>query len=134
MNLHQYQKAQVYYQQSFRLAPIHETAQALAILFLKTDKPENALTYLKFLNQNNQSRVNYSVAQSLATDVVNCKTMLKSDSLNVELLNQIAMNYFKMQNVEIALKYAGRASKLDRQNKTSLELLYKINLLSKPKL
>ena len=134
MSLHEYQKAQVYYLHSFRLVPNSETAQALAILYLKTDEPEKSMKYLKLLNQNNQSRVNYSVAQSLVTDVVNCKTKLKSDSLNVELLNQIATNYFKMQNVDIALKYAEKASKLDRQNKTSVELIGKIKSLSKPNL
>ena len=132
MNLHEYKKAQVYYRHSFKLVPSFETAQSLAILYLKSDEPDNSLNYLNFLSQNNHSKVNYSVAQSLATDVVNCKTKLKIDSLNVELLNQIATSYFKMQNVDVALKYAEKASLLDRQNKTSAELIVKIKSLSKP--
>ena len=130
MNMHQYPKAQVYYLYSFRLAPNPETAQALAILYLKTDEPEKALTYLKLLNRNNQSKVNYAVAQSLATNVVDCKTRLKNDSLNVELLNRVATNYFKMQNMDVALKYAKKAATLDKQNKTSIELIDKIISLS----
>ncbi len=134
MNLHEYKKAQVYYRHSFKLVPSFETAQSLAILYLKSDEPDKSLNYLNFLSQNNHSKVNYSVAQSLAKEVVDCKNKLKGDSLNVDLLNQIATNYFKMQNVEVALKYAEKASQLDRQNKTSAELIVKIKSLSKPNL
>lgn len=132
MNLHEYRKAQIYYRHSFKLVPSFETAQSLAILYLKSDDPDKSLNYLNFLSQNNHSKVNYSVAQSLAMDVVDCKNKLKDDSLNVDLLNQIAANYYKMQNVDVALKYAEKASLLDRQNKTSAELIVKIKSLSKP--
>lgn len=134
MNLHEYKKAQVYYTHSFKLAPGFETAQSLAILYLKSDEPEKSLSYLNFLSQNNNSKVNYSVAQTLALDVVDCKNKLKGDSLNVELLNRIATNYYKMQNVDVALKYAEKVLKLDRQNKTSAGLIAKIKSLSKPNL
>jgi Uncharacterized enzyme of heme biosynthesis len=131
MNLHQYAKAQVYYQHSFRLAPNPETAQALAILYLKTDEPEKSLTYLNLLNQNNQTRVNYSVAQALASGVVDLKHRLEQDSLNVDLLNQIALNYLKMQNLEVAQKYAGKAAAIDTQNQTSLGLIAQIQSMYK---
>ena len=134
MNLHEYKRAQVYYRHSFKLVPSFETAQSLAILYLKSDEPDKSLNYLNFLSQNNHSKVNYSVAQSLAKDVVDCKNKLKVDSLNVDLLNQVAANYYKMQNVDVALKYAEKASLLDRQNKTSAELIVKIKSLSKPNL
>lgn len=134
MNLHEYQKAKVYYHHSFKLVQGFETAQSLAILYLKSDEPEKALTYLKLLNRNNQTKVNYSVAQSLATNVVNYKTMLKNDSLNVKLLNRVATSYFKMQNMDVALKYAEKAATLDKQNKTSTELIDKIKSLTKPNL
>ena len=134
MNLHEYKRAQVYYRHSFKLVPSFETAQSLAILYLKSDEPDKSLNYLNFLSQNNHSKVNYSMAQSLAKDVVDCKNKLKVDSLNVDLLNQVAANYYKMQNVDVALKYAEKASLLDRQNKTSAELIVKIKSLSKPNL
>ena len=132
MNLHQYKKAQVYYRHSFKLVPSFETAQSLAILYLKSDEPDKSLNYLNFLCQNNQSKVNYSMAQSLAKDVVDLKNKLKVDSLNVDLLNQIAADYYKMQNVDVALRYAEKASLLDRQNKTSADLIVKIKSLFKP--
>ncbi len=131
MNLHQYTKAQVYYQHSFRLAPNPETAQALAILFLKTDQPEKALTYLDLLNRNNQSGVNYSVAQELAAEVVELKRRLELDSLNVDLLNQIASNYLKMQNLDVAQKYAGKAAAIDKHNPASIELIGQIQSIYK---
>jgi len=131
MNLHQYPKAQVYYQHSFRLAHNPETAQALAILYLKTDEPEKALTYLNLLNQNKQSRVNYSVAQALASGVVDLKHRLEQDSLNVDLLNRIASNYLKMQNLEVAQRYAGKALAIDKHNPATLGLIAQIQSIYK---
>lgn len=131
MNLHQYTKAQVYYQHAFRLVPNPETAQALAILFLKTDQPEKALTYLNLLNRNNQSGVNYSVAQELAAEVVELKHRLELDSLNVELLNRIASNYLKMQNLDVAQKYAGKAAAIDKHNPASIGLIGQIQSIYK---
>ena len=126
MNLHEYHKAMVYYLHSFRLVKDFGTAQSLAILFLKKDEPHKALIYLDYLAKNNHSKVNYSIAQSLTTEVMNDKTKLSVDSLNVPLLNQIALNYYKMQNIEVALKYAEKAFELDKRNNSTIELLRKI--------
>jgi tetratricopeptide (TPR) repeat protein len=130
MNLHKYDRAKVYYQHAFRLAPTFETAQDLVILFLKTDDPTNALSYINYLKQNNNSKVNYSIAQTLTHEIITCKDKLRQDSTNVVLLNQIALNYYRMQNIDVAMQYAERILISDKNNKNAIELLKKIKSLS----
>ncbi len=130
MNLHRYEKAKVYYQHAFKLLPSMESAQDIAILYLKTDEPAKALGYLNYLVQNNSSKVNYSIVKSLTTEVIILKTKLLTDSANIDLLIQISLNNFKMQNVDVSKYYAEKALFLDKTNKNTLELLEKINSLT----
>ena len=127
-------KAKVYYQQAFRIAPATDTAQRLTILFLKDDEPEKALPYLNFLEQKNNSRTIYSSTISLIKEIVECKDKLKRDSLNIGILNQITLNYYKMQNMGIALKYAEKAFLMDKKNIETNELLGKIKSVPTPKM
>jgi hypothetical protein len=131
--IHQNEKAKTYYQHAFRLKKGMETAQALAILYLKSDEPEKALAYLNFLKGNNHSQINYSVAQNLTAEVADCKKKLAHDPLNVDLLNKIAQNYFKMQNVEVATKYAHQVLATDTRNKAASDLLKKIESITAAK-
>ena len=130
MNLHRYQKAKVYFQHAFKLLPSMETAQNIAILYLKTDEPAKALGYLNYLVQNNLSKVNYNIVKSLTTETIFFKTKLLTDSANIDLLIHISRNYFKMQNVDVARYYAEKALFLDKTNKNTLDLLEKIKSLT----
>ncbi|HLN72987.1 MAG TPA: hypothetical protein VK205_06810 [Prolixibacteraceae bacterium] len=120
------QKAKVYLQHAFKLSPRTETAQRLVILFLKDDQPEMAMPYLTYLEQANASKAIYSGTIMLAREIIEYKSKLKDDSVNVGLMNQIAMNYYQMQNTSIALKYARKASTLDKYNVETNKLLAKI--------
>ena len=122
----QNKKAKVYFQHAFKLSPSTETAQRLIILFLKDDQPERALSYLTYLDQSNASGTIYSTTLTLAEKIIEYKAKLKDDGTNVTVMNQIALNYYKMQNTGIALKYAERAFALDKYNIETNELLGKI--------
>jgi tetratricopeptide (TPR) repeat protein len=124
-----HEKAKVYIQQAFVLSPLPETAQRLVVLFLKDDQPERALNYLVYLDKSNVSRPVYSSTISLITEIISCKNKLSGDNHNVDLLNQIAYSYYKMQNAGIALQYAERSFTLNKKNKQTAELLEKIKSL-----
>jgi tetratricopeptide (TPR) repeat protein len=130
MQLHKYDRAKVYYQHAFKLVQTNETAQDLAVLYLKIDDPSNALIYMDYLKRNDNSKVNYSIALALAAEIINCKNKLSSDSANVYLINQIALSYYKMQNIEVAKKYAEKALMNDKHNKNATELIGKIKALT----
>jgi len=127
-------KAKVYLQHAFKLSPSLETAQRLTILFLKDDQPEKALPYLTYLNQSNASKTIYSSTISLANKIIESKNKLNEDLANVGLMNEIALNYYKMQNTDIALQYIEKAYALDKHNIVTNELLEKIKSMSKQKL
>jgi len=124
-------KAKVYFQQAFRISPYPETAQRLVVLFLKDDQPDKALPYLIYLERNNSSRTIYSSTLVLIKDIIGCKDKLKGDGINITLLNQIALNYYKMQNNQIALQYAEKAFSLEPENIETNELLRRIKSIPK---
>ena len=124
------EKAKVYLQHAFKLSPGTETAQRLTILFLKDDQPERALSYLTYLEQSNASTTIYSSTISLVKKIIEYKNKLNADVANVGLMNQIALNYYKMQNTGLALQYAERAFALDKYNVETNELLGKIKSAS----
>jgi len=127
-------KAKVYLQQAFRIAPAQETAQRLVILFLRDDQPEKALPYLDYLQQTNLSRTVYSSTISLIRQIIGYKDQLKGDVSDIGLLNKIALSYYTMQNTDIALRYAERSFSLDKKNSVTNELIGKIKSLSTRKL
>ena len=120
------QKAKVYLQHAFKLSPRSETAQRLTILFLKDDQPEMALPYLTYLEQTNASRTIYTSTILLTKRIIEYKNKLNGDVADAGLMNQIAINYYKMKNTDIALQYAERAFALDKSNIETNALLGKI--------
>jgi len=130
MNLHENEKAMMYYLQTFRLIGDKETAQALAILYLKNDEPQKALHYMDFLSRGNHSGISFTLTQSLVKKVIDCKSRLKGNVSDVTLLNQIALDYYKIKNVDVALKYAKRALSMNAKNDTTIEMINKIKSLT----
>jgi len=130
LNLQKNDKARVYYQHAFRLTPKFEIAQDLAILYLKSDNPEKAIHYLNYLVRHNQSKINYSQALSLTNEVIELKSKLRHDPANPDLMNQIAISYFNMQNMAIARLYAEKALRIDSRNNTAKELLRKLKTIT----
>ncbi|HAH22164.1 MAG TPA: hypothetical protein DCL77_00060 [Prolixibacteraceae bacterium] len=128
------QKAKVYLQHAFKLSPRVDTAQKLAILFLKDDQPEMALPYLIYLQQSDASRPVYASTILLAKNIIEYKNKLNGGTADVGIMNQIAINYFKMQNNGIALQYAEKAFALDKSNKETSKLLRKIKSIGSQKL
>src|SRR5665648_54199 len=126
MKLQKDDKAKVYFQKAFKLVPNSETAQYLTMLYFRSDEPVKALNYLNYLVLDKNPKANYSLAKTLTTEVIDCEGKLKGDSANVSLLNKIALNYYKMQSSDIALKYVEKSFKLDNKNIATIDLLRKI--------
>jgi len=116
-------KAEVYLRQSWNYSSTPEAAKKLGFLFLKDDRPEEALPYLDYLGKNDRSGTNFNTALSLTNGIVVLKNKLRADTANVDLLNKIAQNYFKIGIPSVSLRYANRAYGLDKQNKNTNELL-----------
>ncbi|HEY3370424.1 MAG TPA: hypothetical protein VGK10_06230 [Prolixibacteraceae bacterium] len=129
-----HQKAKVYLQHAFKLSPGPEAAQRLTILFLRDDQPEMAMPYLTYLEQNNATTAIYTSTISLLTKIIEYKNQLSADSNNVGIINQIALNYYKMQNAGIALQYAQKSFALDKHNKETNQLLGMIQSMALQKL
>lgn len=127
-------KAKVYLQQAFCFSQIPETAQRLVILFLKDDQPEKALPYLTYLDQANPSRAVYSSTIALAKEIAGYKDRLKKEPANIGVLNLIALDYYNMQNTDVAMQYALKAFALDKKNQETIELLGKIKAMPGQKL
>jgi len=107
MQLNENSKAAVYLRKAFQLQPVFELARSFFILHLKLDQPEQAVIYLDYAIKNNTSNAGFLVLKATVNKIINLKTTLEANPTNVNVKNQIALNYQKLGNKEVAAKYAG---------------------------
>jgi tetratricopeptide (TPR) repeat protein len=118
--------ALVYFQQAFRRAPTTEKARYLFVLYLKQDRPVEALPYLDYVMAHSPSRAALLPVRTYAEKIIKLQTIQKQDTTNVTLLNEIAQAYFSMDNQDAAQKYIRKIFKLDARNATALALQAKL--------
>lgn len=123
MNLNDNQKAVVYYKKAFELQPTFDVARNLVLTYLKLDVPEQAMPYVDYLVTNNTSRTNYSFAQQTIRQILKLRALLKTDSANINMLNEIAAKYSEIGNKDVAIKYINKALQVNPANRESLNLL-----------
>jgi len=123
MNLNDNQKAVVYYKKAFELQPTFEVARDLVLTYLKLDVPEQAMPYVDYLVTNNTSRTNYSFAQQTIRQILKLKALLKTESANINMLNEVAVKYSQIGNKDVAIKYINQALQVNPANRESLNLL-----------
>ncbi|GAB4039389.1 tetratricopeptide repeat protein [Spirosoma jeollabukense] len=121
------QNAIFYFQKAFALAPSFDKARYLFVLFLKLDRPEQAIPYLDFAIQNNTSQFNLNPVKAYAEQVVQLKKQLATDPKNVTLLTQIANAYYRMDNKAGAANYGQKVLTVDAGNKEALSLMARLN-------
>jgi tetratricopeptide (TPR) repeat protein len=119
--------ALVYFQNAFRRAPTTEKARYLFVLYLKQDRPAEAMPYLDYVMTHSPSRVALLPVRTYAEKIIKLQTIQKKDTANVALLNEIAQAYFSMDNLDAAEKYILKIVKLDAHNATALALQAKLN-------
>ncbi|GAB3939598.1 hypothetical protein GCM10028805_00250 [Spirosoma harenae] len=120
-----------YLKRSFQLDQTFERAQPLFITLLKLDRPEEALSYLKFASSHNPSSFNLTELQSFVEQLITVKKQYAQDSTNVNLSNQLAAGYLRFANGTAAAKYVNRTLQQDRTNKQALSMRTQIQALQK---
>ena len=120
--LNDVENAVFYFKKSFSLSPSFEKARKIFVLFLQLDRPGDAMPYLDYAIQNNNSGMNLAPVRQLAAEILQLQRISGGDTANWQVLNQIAGKYFKMGNREGASKYVEMVLKTDPGNKEALAL------------
>ena len=111
-----------YFRGSFSLVPSFEKARKVFVLYLKSDRPADAIPYLDYAIQNNPSGLNLTPVRQLAGEILQLQKVSGKDTANLSVLNQIADKYFTMGNRESASKYIDKVLRMDPGNKEALVL------------
>lgn len=128
--LNQNEKSIFYLKKAFAIQNNFKTAQTLFITLLKEDRPEEAIVYLNYAATHNESNFNMTELQNLVSEIISLKQRYQSDSLNINLGNQIALNYLKFANAKAAEKYITKTLQKDPGNANALLLKEKIRSVS----
>ncbi|MCF0054248.1 hypothetical protein [Dyadobacter sp. CY356] len=101
---------------AFSITPSFEIARYLFVIFLKLDKPAEAIPYLDYAIANNTSRFDLIPVKNSVVKITELEKAFSQDSTNKSAPLQIADLYYKMQNKEGAEKYAQKVLTLDPGN------------------
>jgi tetratricopeptide (TPR) repeat protein len=118
-----YENASFYFKKAFAISPSFENARTLFVIYLKLDKPANAMPYLDYVIQNNVSNINFLPVKKFAVEIIALEKQSSRDTMNLPILNLIANRYLSMGNKDGALKYIEKVFKSDPKNKEALSLL-----------
>ena len=121
-----YEEAAFYFKRAFAMTPTFEYARTLFVIYLRIDKPVDAMPYLNYAIQNNTSNLNLLPVRKYAGEIIGLKKAMARDSSSLPLLNLIATKYITMGNKEGASKYIEKILKADPKNKEALALLEQI--------
>ncbi|HZK65331.1 MAG TPA: hypothetical protein VFC34_14405, partial [Puia sp.] len=121
--LNDFTNAAFYFKKSFALSPSFQGARTLFVIYLKLDKPVEAIPYLDYAIHNNEANMNLVPVKRFSEEVIRLEKMVNRDSSDLVILNQIAEKYFAMGNKEGASKYIEKVLKTDPGNKEALMLL-----------
>jgi tetratricopeptide (TPR) repeat protein len=120
-------KSIAYFEKAFDLFPTFDRARYLFVLYLRLDKPFEALPYINYGIKHNASTFDLVRLKEQVEEIVRLKEALKSDSMNVRVINHIADAYVKMDNLDGGNKYVNKVLRIDHQNKEALLLSSHIN-------
>ena len=98
-------------------------AQHLMPMYFLADQPQHSIPILELMIKRNPSNPNFERLKLVTQTLVNLKNSYNANSTNVEVINQIAMIYLKLQYLDNAQYYAEKAHKLEPKNKTAIEIL-----------
>jgi tetratricopeptide (TPR) repeat protein len=124
--MREYDMAVFYFRKSFDLSPSFALARMLFVLYLKLDRPVEALTFLDYAIRNNEPGLNLVPIKSRTLDIVALEKQFVKDSVNISIPNQIAKNYMSMGNAETARKYLDIVLRKDHKNKEALLMLNQV--------
>ncbi|TAN02048.1 MAG: hypothetical protein EPN39_00660 [Chitinophagaceae bacterium] len=111
-----------YFKKAFNLSPSFDKARDVFVIELKLDQPANALPYIEYAISNNTSGISLLPVEKLTAEIIQLEKIIKTDSTNFQILNQIATAYIEMGNKEGANKYLSKVLKMDPDNQIALTL------------
>jgi tetratricopeptide (TPR) repeat protein len=117
-----YNGAAFYFRRAFSISPKFEYARKLFVIYLKIDRPTDAMPFLEYAINNNTSNLNFLPVRKYAGQIINLQKEIAKDSSNLSVLNLIATTYMTMGNREGAAIYVQKILKMDPKNKTALGL------------
>jgi tetratricopeptide (TPR) repeat protein len=101
------------------------------MLCFDIDEPEKAMKYLDYMKSSGDKSANLELTIKLVEEIIKLKASLPENRTNVNLLNAIAVNYFKIDQFHQARLYAENALRIDANNTNTKSILSKINALTK---
>ncbi len=120
-------KAVYYFKRSFNLSPSFDKARYLFVIYLQMDQPENSIRFLDYAIEYNSKNLNLQSIKPLVKKIIRLQTVLEKSSSRLEIQNEIAASYVKMNNFDGAAKYIDLVLKNDPTNDKALALFKLLN-------
>ena len=117
-----------YFTKAFNLNASFEKARDILVLYLQLDEPAKALPYINYAIGKNISGFDLNSLEKATIEMIQLKQRIEKDSLNKQLLNEIAYKYYTMGNKDGANKYAEKVLKIDANDSVALSLLPKLKM------
>jgi tetratricopeptide (TPR) repeat protein len=111
--LNNYPKAVFYLKRSFDISPSPELAKTLFVLFLKMDRPAEAMVFINWL-AGTQGSLSLIGVKTLTQQIIELE---KKDSTQIQAVNEIARKYMQMGNKDGAIKYNEMARRISPASK-----------------
>jgi tetratricopeptide (TPR) repeat protein len=121
-NLKDNEKALFYFKKAFDLSPSFEKARYIFAICLKLDNPDEAVPFINYAIQNNNSGLNLPLIKTYTEEIIQLKSVYVKDSLDISVINKIALAYLKMGNKDGASKYVNMALRVNVNNAEALTM------------
>ncbi len=122
-NLKDNEKALFYFKRTFDLSPTFDKAKYIFAIYLKLDSPVEAIPYLDYAIQSNNSGLNLPLIKTYTEEIIQLKSVYIKDSTDLSVLNKIASTYLKMGNKDGASKYVKKTLQVNDKNIEALTML-----------
>ena len=123
--LNEYEQAAFYLKKAFSQSPSSELAKTLFVIYLKMDKPAEAIPYIDYA-VHTQGNYNLQNVRKFSEMVIKLKLDYSRDTTNIPILNEIGNKYLEMGNKDGAVLYAQKVLKRSPENKEALLLQQKL--------
>jgi len=114
------ENAAFYFRRSYTIAPTFEKARTIFVLYLKLDRPAEALPFLDYAMRNNAGGVNLAPVKQYTQEIIQLQQTARKEGATPVLLHKIAAAYGAMGNREGAALYTDSVLKMDPGNKRAL--------------
>jgi len=106
------ENAVFYFRRSFTISPSFDKARSIFVLYLKMDRPVEALPFLDYAIRNNSGGLNLAPVKQYTQEIIQLQQTARKEGVTPALLNNIAAAYRAMGNKEGAALYTDSALKI----------------------